>query len=278
MCNVMHCGSYTGATGTSGGLLGCLIQPTPGSQFYVEDCPSVAATANYIGVNQQAIQTNGAPVQTEGVTYILSKSPSGMHPYQAGDVICTDPDNAGYIIDNTSNPTNPCPYPTVQVGYVWLNDTGSTVNHQVLLARGYNAPNTASPFIFQQTCGSSNATIPCGYSITGLTAAQGTTTLLASGVATGIRRMCAYGYISTAASSGTIAIRAYYNNGTSIGPKQLGQGITVSAVGNDSISTMIPAPSECVIFYHVTGNAIQYDTNFNSVSGTPTYALYITVE
>lgn len=73
-------------------------------------------------------------------------------------------------------------------------------------------------------------------------------------------------------------MRAYYNNGTSIGPKQLGQGITVSAVGNDSISTMIPAPSECVVFYHVTGNAIQYDTNFNMVSGTPSYALYITVE
>lgn len=90
--------------------------------------------------------------------------------------------------------------------------------------------------------------------------------------------MCAYGYISAAATSGTIAMRAYYNNGTSVGPKQLGQGINVSAVGNDSISAMIPAPCECVVFYHATRNAIQYDANFNSVSGTPIYALYITVE
>jgi hypothetical protein len=264
---------YTGATAFAGGKLGCIQSA---GQFFVSDCGTVAATQTYIGVNQASVgssgSTTGAPVQTEGGPYVLSNAM--VTNFVQGDVVCTDPNNAADVVDNG---TNSCPYPTVQVGFAWLSDSPNqpTTSHPVLLARGYNAQ---AYYPFPTICGGSNTVVPCSYSITGLTAAQGRTTLLAADVATGMRRMCAYGYISTAATSGSISIRAYYNNGTSVGPKQLGQSIDVSGAGNDSIPAASPAPSECVIFYHVTGNAIQYDTSFNSVSGTPTYASYITVE
>jgi hypothetical protein len=102
-------GTYTGAIDFLGGKLGC-IEPTTG-QFFVTDCMSVAATQTYFGVNQAAAQTNGALVQTEGVTLVQSASTTPR--FIQGDVVCTDPSNAAVVVRNGSNP---CPYPTVRRG------------------------------------------------------------------------------------------------------------------------------------------------------------------
>jgi len=117
--------TYSGGSGATGGLLGCISAPN-----VVSDCST--NPNSYVGVNLSAINTTGANVQVAGYTIVRSATST---TFTAGDIICVDTTNPGYVIDNAATLCSSLPTPAAQVGISTLGDAFSTTNHSILLAR-----------------------------------------------------------------------------------------------------------------------------------------------
>lgn len=114
--------------------------------------------------------------------------------------------------------------------------------------------------------------IPAEYAqinLTGQTAAITTTTLYAvPGTGAGLYRATISLIVTTVGTAGTITASLTNNNGTT---SQTQTTSTLSVTTTGELTTTI----EC---YSATSQNIQYNTTFNSVTGTPAYSLRIRLE
>jgi hypothetical protein len=125
-------------------IYGCKLACLIGHDI-VADCgtsPSSNPANNYVGVELLPVTDStgtllAANVQVEGYAAVLELSTIDCGSWSVGDIVCVDPSNAGYVVDNhTSLCSTMTPTPTKQVGIVAL--AGCSVNrqqHEVLLAR-----------------------------------------------------------------------------------------------------------------------------------------------
>ncbi len=109
------------------------------------------------------------------------------------------------------------------------------------------------------------------YSITGLTSASGPTTAYTT-TAAGDYLVCVNAWITTAGTGGTMTV--YYS-------------ATAVATAMPFVLQMNPVngsltgggqTSGCVIVQAANATAIQYQTGFNSATGSPAYSLDVTVQ
>ncbi len=101
---------------------------------HVGDCGSTTANARAVGIGLAA-ETSTAFYQFAGIATVNSSAPA---IWQATDVVCSDPSNPAFSVDNGT--AGICPVGMLQVGVVYLTDTASTTSHQVMLRMGSPTP------------------------------------------------------------------------------------------------------------------------------------------
>ena len=100
----------------------------------INDCP-LLGNVRAVGIGLGA-ENGTAQYQFAGLALVKSVT-SGPATWTQNDYVCSDPLNASVSIDNGAR--TPCPAGTIQVGFVYMNDSANTTSHLVMLS-GFGVP------------------------------------------------------------------------------------------------------------------------------------------